>query len=132
MSERRVIEAKAIKEGKWWNISIPELDQVTATKRSSEVQEYAESLAAGILDVPESTLEVTIKYPMPEALVPSWEKAQERSIYAKEIAADAAAQSKAVMQGLQREGYALRDIAKVLGLSFQRVSQILSTEKTEI
>lgn len=43
MNAARVLEATAVKEGKWWTITIPELNQVTATKKASEVQEYAES-----------------------------------------------------------------------------------------
>ncbi|GGJ54019.1 hypothetical protein [Glutamicibacter ardleyensis] len=67
METQRTLEAVAIKDGKWWEISIPELDQVTAAKKLSEVQEYAESLATAILNVPEGSVTVNVTYGLPES-----------------------------------------------------------------
>lgn len=127
MSVTRTLEATAVKEGKWWNITIPELDQVTATKKINEVQEYAESLAAAILDVPTEQLQVNVKFDMPGAVAAEWDAARADTTQAKDLTIAAAARTRAVIEKLHTDGYSMRDIEKVLGMSFQRVSQILKS-----
>lgn len=125
MHTQRTLEAVAMKDGKWWEISIPELDQVTSTKKLSEVQEYADSLAAAILDVPEGAVTVNVTYELPEAAKKEWAKAREETDKARELSMSAAEHTRRVVRGLHAEGYTVRDIEKVLGISFQRASQLL-------
>lgn len=127
MNEPRVLAATAAKRGKWWDITIPELDQVTTTKRLEEVQEYAGSLAAAVLDVPEADIHVHVLYTLPEAVEAEWEAAREETRKAKELTIAAAARTRTVVQQLHGDGYTTRDIAKVLGISNQRVSQLLNS-----
>lgn len=125
METQRTLEAVAMKDGKWWEISIPELDQVTAAKKLSEVQEYAESLATAILDVPEGTVTVNVTYGLPVAVSSDWEQAREEMTRAQELTKSAAEHSRSVVRELHTKGYTVRDIEKVLGISFQRASQLL-------
>lgn len=127
MGAKRVLEATAVKEGKWWTITIPEIDQVTATKKIAEVGEYANSLAAAVLDVPNEEVEVVVTFTVPEAVSTEWEAARTETRRAKELTINAAAHTKAVIARLHGDGYTTRDIEKVLGMSFQRVSQILNS-----
>lgn len=127
MATPKTFEATATKEGKWWNVAIAELDQVTATKRLGEVQEYADSLAAAVLDVPESDVHVQVVYTLPEAVETEWAAAREETRKAKELTIAAAARTKTVVGQLYAAGYTIRDIAQVLGISFQRVSQIINS-----
>lgn len=127
MTTTRTFDATAYKDGKWWEISIPELDHVTAAKRSTEVQEYAESLAAIVLDVPVESVVVNVTFTTPPGVGQEWEAARADTTRAKELTIAAAARTKEVIVNLHASGYTLRDIEKVLGLSFQRVSQILKS-----
>lgn len=127
MSANRVLEATAVKEGKWWTITIPELNQVTATKKASEVQEYAESLAAIVLDIPEDAVVVNVKFDLPPAAAEAWSMARMDTLKAKEDTISAAAKTKSVIEDLRGNGYTTRDIEKVLGISYQRVSQIINS-----
>ncbi|MDJ0322099.1 hypothetical protein [Pseudarthrobacter sp. PS3-L1] len=127
MSITRTLEATAVKEGKWWTITIPELDQVSATKKITEVQEYAESLAAGILDVPNETIAVNVAYTMDPDTDAEWKAARADTVHAKELTIAAAARAKSVIEKLHTEGYSLREIESLVGVSFQRVSQILKS-----
>lgn len=127
MSDKRVFQATAFKEGKWWTITIPELDQVTGTKKASEVQEYATNLAAATIDVLDSEVEVNVSYELPPAVAGAWADARTATAKAKEETIKAAAQTKSVIETLREQGYTTRDIEKVLGISFQRVSQIINS-----
>ena len=127
MSSKRVLEATAVKEGKWWTITIPELDQVTATKKMAEVQEYAESLVAAVLDLSEDEVQVAVKFSLPETVATEWLAARKDTVQAKEATVSAAAKTKSVIEKLHGDGYTTRDIEKVLGISYQRVSQIINS-----
>ncbi|SEF12698.1 hypothetical protein SAMN04489740_4276 [Arthrobacter alpinus] len=104
MNAARVLEVTAVKEGKWWTITIPELNQVTATKKASEVQEYAESLAAVVLDVPEDQVTVNVKFDLPPAAAEAWSAARLDTLKAKEETMSAAAKTKAVIEDLRGNG----------------------------
>lgn len=125
MENVRTLEATASKEGKWWNIAIAEIDQVTATKKLADVQEYADSLAAVALDVPTESVSVNVAYQLPEDVKTEWEAARADTRRAKELTIEAATRTRTVIQALHDGGYTGRDIEKLLGISFQRVSQIL-------
>lgn len=127
MTAPRVFQATASKQGKWWNITIPELGQASATKKLTEVQEYANSLAAATLDVQETDVDVRVTFTLPAAVESEWTAAREETRRAKELTIAAASRTKRVVKQLHAQGYTIRDIAQVLGISFQRASQILNS-----
>ncbi|KSU65885.1 MULTISPECIES: hypothetical protein [Micrococcaceae] len=58
MSEQKVFEAIVGKEGGWWNIWVPEIDQVTCTRKSRKISSYTRTLIAAVLGIPESSFRV--------------------------------------------------------------------------
>lgn len=58
MSEQKVFHAVVGKEGGWWNIWVPELDQITCTRKSRKIASYTRTLIAAILGIPESSFRV--------------------------------------------------------------------------
>lgn len=122
----RTVEATATKDGPWWTITIPELDRSAVTKRRSEVQDHAEHLAGSLLGVDPHALRVRVSYPLPEAVRADWEAARQDQAHAQDLSLSAAARTRAVVATLHDSGYSGSDIAAMLGLSVQRVSQILN------
>ena len=49
------------REGRWWIVRVPEIDQVTQARRLSEVTKAARELIAVTLDVPMSTVSVLVR-----------------------------------------------------------------------
>ena len=49
------------REGRWWMVRVPEIDQVTQARRLSEVTRAARELIAVTLDVPMSTVGVRVR-----------------------------------------------------------------------
>lgn len=130
MDATRVLEASASKEGKWWNIVISDLDQVTATKKMSEVQEYATSLAAVALDVPETEIDVRVSFRLPEEAEAAWQAARDETRRARELTITAAAHTRTVVRTLSDGGCTVREIGVLLDISNQRVSQIIRGRST--
>lgn len=125
MTTVRTLEATAYKEGKWWMVSIPEIDGLTQCKTIEKIPEQAADLAAVILDVPADQVAVTVDYTLPEdakAASESWHQAQGQLTAAK---ANVDARLADLARTLKGQGYTLKDIGALTGYTFQRIAQIL-------
>lgn len=127
----RELEATATKDGPWWTITIPELDQSAATKLRSEVQDQAERLATTALGADPGSVQVHVIYPLPGNLGSSWEEIRQEQEQAEVLMIVAAAKSRALVADLRDQGYRGSDIAVMLGLSVQRVSELLKPSTEE-
>ncbi|WP_343320527.1 hypothetical protein AAFM46_16735 (plasmid) [Arthrobacter sp. TMP15] len=125
MTTVRTLEANAYKEGKWWMVSIPEIDGLTQCKTIEKIPEQAADLAAILLDVPVEQIAVTITYTMDEeaaAANESWHQAQAQLAAAR---TNVDARLADLARTLKTKGYTLKDIGALTGYTFQRISQIL-------
>ncbi|MHA7306606.1 hypothetical protein ACX80E_15420 [Arthrobacter sp. TMN-49] len=121
----RTLEVNAYKEGKWWMVSIPEIDGLTQCKTIDKIPEQAADLAAIILNVPADQVAVKVDYTLPEdakAASESWHQAQSQ-LTAARTNVDASLANLA--RTLKGEGYTLKDIGALTGYTFQRIAQIL-------
>src|SRR5262249_27864754 len=127
-------EVRAWQEDGWWLARVVDasdganpapLNALTQARTLTKIEQMARDLVATILDVDEDTFAVQTEYVLPDevdALVceangaRAWLDAaqalwQERSAAAARVLAD--------------QGFSLRETAKLLGLSYQRVDQLL-------
>ena len=105
--------ARCTREGKWWVIHVPEIDHSTQARRLDQVPETVADLVSLFtdLDPAEVTVHVTVAWP--------------------EARAAAAADLRlALAADLTREGLSVRDVARVLGVSHQRVAQLLGQHES--
>jgi hypothetical protein len=126
MGNVRTLQATAYKDGKWWMVSIPEIDALSKCKTIDQVPNQAADLAAIVLDVPKEKVAVSVTYKMPEeaaAVNESWHEAQRQLAAARE---DVDAKLAELARTLKGNGYTLKDIGVLTGYTFQRISQILS------
>jgi len=117
--------AQVTRDGRWWMISVPEIDGLTQARRLSEVELMARELIAVTLDLRLSEVAVDVTLDIDDIDVESTIKAIRKE---KEDAAlleeDAAAKTKTLVKELVAHNVPLRDIGAMLGLSFQRVHQL--------
>ena len=116
------------RSGGWWAIRVPDLPGVfSQCRRLDQVDEHVREAIALMLDADESelgTIDVTVVSPPEIAeLVHTVEQAEHTARDAAEAAASA---RKEAAQTLLDQGYPMRDIGRLIGISHQRVSQILS------
>jgi predicted XRE-type DNA-binding protein len=115
------------REGRWWMIEIPELDGLTQARRLDEVEKMAREYVAVTLDVPLSRVAVSIS---------TIEVAGQDVLEAKALVEELrqhARQLEALVADLMREfasaladaDVPVRDVSNVLGVSHQRVSQLV-------
>jgi len=56
-----IYQASAQREGRWWLISVPELDAVTQARTIKEIDEMARGLVSALLDIDENDVIVNVE-----------------------------------------------------------------------
>ena len=115
------------RDGRWWMINVPEIDQLTQARRINEIEDMAPSLIAITTDTPLTDITVQIT----SINVPEFgdiaggareiEAARRTAVQANEAAQRAAAD---YVQSLAKAGVPVRDAAALLHVSPQRISQL--------
>lgn len=116
------------RSGGWWAIRVPDLPGVfSQCRRLDQVDEHVREAISLMLDADESevaTIDVTVVSPPEIAeLVHTVEQAERT---ARDAVDAAASVRKEAAQTLLHQGYPMRDIGRLIGISHQRVSQILN------
>ncbi|MEV8372239.1 hypothetical protein AB0P21_05850 [Kribbella sp. NPDC056861] len=126
----KTYEAAVTREGRWWMIEIPELDGLTQARRLDEVEKMAHEYVAVTLDVPMSQVAVAVSgievagQDLLEAkmLVDDLRRqAQQLEVLVAELA-------RGFATAMTSAGVPVRDVGTVLGVSHQRVSQLVQAE----
>ncbi len=123
----REYKVEVTREGRWWMINVPEIDQLTQARRISEIVPMAESLIAVSTDQPLTDITVrVVGIDVPglgdvAARAVTIEDARKAATRAAEAAQHAAAE---YARALAQAGVPVRDTADLLRVSPQRVSQL--------
>lgn len=125
---RATYVVKAERAGKWWALSSPDVPGFASQCRGlSEAGDYAREAIAFVLGVPEDSFDVDVQPPvLPDDLVLEVEQARAAVRSAERAQREAAILSRLAVASMQDSGMSGRDIAVALGLSPQRVSQLLN------
>ncbi|HWF26997.1 MAG TPA: hypothetical protein VG327_01235 [Mycobacterium sp.] len=120
-------KVEVTRQGRWWMINVPEIDQLTQARRITEIVPQAESLIAVSTDQPLTDITVrVVSIDVPglgdvAARAASIEDARNTAAHAAEAAQHAAAEYARALAGA---GVPVRDTADLLHVSPQRVSQL--------
>ena len=119
-------EVRVTRDGRWWMVEVPEVDGLTQARRLGEVELMARELIAVTTGAEPEDVEVELRLrdigaisgPRITAL------SQERRRIA-DLEARNARETREVAAGLVKEGVPLRDVGEILGVSYQRVHQLV-------
>lgn len=120
--------AQARREGCWWMIEVPEIDGLTQARRLGDVEEMARELIAVTLDVPLDDVEVAVTVTavgdvdVAEVLG----KIRDERAEAARLERQASTEIRELARELASTELAMRDIGTILGVSHQRVAQLLA------
>ncbi|HEY2086234.1 MAG TPA: hypothetical protein VGH54_09445 [Mycobacterium sp.] len=118
--------ANVERDGKFWLIHVPEVDRVTQARHVREIERMARDLVATMEDVEPGSFDLEVSIDLPkyaqdhlkasrayrhEALEANRRSAEEARIAARSLAED----------------LPLRDVAELLGVSHQRVHQLVNS-----
>ena len=121
----KVYSAKAVREGTWWTITVPELNAVTQARHVREIGTMATGLVAALLDLDEGEAQVNVTIDLPESVVAAWTEA-ERLQSEVDVAQRRAAELRRVaVRMLIGEGHLSQaEVGVLLGVTPQRVQQL--------
>lgn len=118
------------RDGRWWIITVPELDQVTQARRVNEIEDMARSLIAVSTDAPLADVQVqvvSIVIPGVGDILSTAQHIEDLRQRAEDLETQAAEAAKKYARDLTREGVPVRDAATLLKVSPQRVSQLANS-----
>lgn len=123
-----IYPAKVTRDGRWWMIEVPEIDGLTQARRYSEVEHMARDLIAVTLDIKYSEVQVDLEFDIPGIgdLLARVKRIEEEKAEAARLEADAQEESRKVARVLVEAEIPLRDAGEILGVSYQRVHQLVS------
>ena len=119
---------EAVRSGDWWAITVPDLRGVfSQAKRLSRVEATAREAIAMMLDINESEVgPIDVQVQPPDEVVVLLDEVHHSVSIAEEATATAASARREAARVLSDAGMPMRDIGQLLGVSHQRVSQILA------
>jgi predicted RNase H-like HicB family nuclease len=127
MRARRSYTARCRRSGAWWAIDVPELRGVySQARRLDQVEAMARDAIALLLDVSGDSFDVILQPVLPEELKSDLEAAKTARSRADDAGREAQDAVRRVTRRLHEElGLAMRDAGAILGVSHQRVQQLL-------
>ncbi|UCR88346.1 hypothetical protein [Mycetocola spongiae] len=125
-STSRVLSATASRRGRWWQIDIPELNTGGQSPSIREIPEIAAEIAGEYLAVEPCTLEVRTAIELPGAAAGIWAEANQREARGRAEIIEAARLRRDTLRSLAEQGLSQADIARLLRLTPQRVSQLMN------
>ncbi len=125
--KRETYTARCQRSGDWWAISVPELRGVhTQARRLEKAEAMVREAIALFLDVPSDSFDVRIEPVLPRDLQGKVGRARKVRGEAEVLQREAAIASAEVAADLVQTAHlTVRDAGRVLGLSHQRITQLL-------
>ena len=121
------LTAKCERKAEGWSVDVPELDLHTTAKRLDKVTEMVKKVALekGAEDNCELVINVIATMP---GIICDIETAQAKMKEAARLQEEASAEIRDVVSRMREQGLTLRDIAVLLGVTPQRVAQLVPCE----
>ncbi len=113
------------RDGRWWLVNIPQLDTAGQARTLVEADDVAREVIGLFLDVDPDTVSVAIEVELPETARELWATATEREAAARAAVSAAASMRRDAIRVLHNQGISQADAARALGISPQRVSQLV-------
>lgn len=129
---RPVHEVHAVKHEQWWLVTSPDAPGAVSQVRSvSQAEEHAREAIAFVLDVPEDSFDITLVIELPGPLEGEVKAAKDAIAELAEHQKRTAELSRTAARHLAEAGLKGVEVAKVLGVSPQRVSQLMPTGRAK-
>ncbi len=122
----KAYHANASRDGRFWLVHIPEIDQYTQGRNLAEVEPMARDLIALWLEIPEDSFDVAVHVELPKDVQHHLELAAKYATDSAHAQAQAARERRIAARELKAKGLTVRDIGAALGVSYQRAQQLVS------
>lgn len=125
MAALKVYRVDADRDGQYWHIRVPEVERSTQARTLREIEPMARDLIAIMTDADPGSFELDVHLSLPEDVRQELDTAADLRKTAASAQSEAARLSRQAARRLHDLGLPLRDIGRVLGISYQRVHQLV-------
>jgi hypothetical protein len=119
--------AHVTRDGRFWLIHVPELDRHTQARNLAEIEPMTRDLIAVMASVDPASIELDVTITMPADVRRHLDRAEELRAQEARARAEAAAEVRTAAVSLKNAGIPLRDLGKLLGVSYQRAHQLVKS-----
>lgn len=126
MAQVKTYHAEVTRDGKFWLIRIPEVGRSTQAIRFKDVAAVASELIEIMTGLGDQDYDLHLNVKLPTTVLDHRARAEVLRDEAKRKYAEAASESRAAVQELIALGLSQREAGEVLGISFQRVNQLVN------
>lgn len=125
-----VVDYTVTREGKWWMIAIPSLDGLTQARRLSEVDDMARDYVAVAQDIPYSQAQARCTAIVVDGVDVLARSRQIEQLHneARRLEDESVQQRASLAKELVEDDVPLRDVGEVIGVSYQRVHQLVGSK----
>jgi hypothetical protein len=126
VAEVKTYHANLVRDGRYWNVSVPEVERSTQARNLGEAEAMARDLIVIMEDVPPDSFDIDVRIILPEDVRRELQRSADLREQAARTQAEAAWVTRDMALRLRDEmGMSLREIGKALGVTFQRAKQLL-------
>lgn len=117
-----------VRDEGWWimHARIPRTIIYSQAQRVDDVEPMIRDAIAGVLDVDPESFAIELTFDLDSDVLDQVARAREVSLEAAEVQERASRESRAAVQALRNEGLTLKEAGYFLGVSPQRVAQLLN------
>lgn len=116
--------ARVTRDGRFWLIHVPEIDYYTQARNLGEIEPMTRDLIALAADVEPDSFELDVDIAMPDEATEHLRRLEGLRATEARARSEAAAELRAAAFVLKESGIPLRDLGKLLGVSYQRAGQL--------
>lgn len=128
MVAEMIYTVEATRSGTWWSLQCREVPGALSQSKSlAEAKRIMPEAIAFVADVPEAEVEVDVVPVVPEVVQEHLHEAARLRKVVATANSQAAAESRRAAHELRKTGMTVRDIGEMLGISYQRASQLLAS-----
>jgi len=120
----KTYNANATREGRWWVVDVPGVG-VTQGRTTREAERMAADLVAVMVGVPAEDVLITVDFQLADELADEVRNAKQAQRDAETAQRQAADRFRRAVRHVLAAGLSRQDAARVLGISAQRVSQLV-------
>jgi predicted RNase H-like HicB family nuclease len=116
------------RDGRWWMVSVPEIDGLTQARNLKEAEAMGRDLIAITLDVPIDSFDVEVSLASigdVERISDQVTQIAARRRTAEQLEQEASEQAIQLAKKLSAQNVSMRDIGTILGISHQRANQLV-------
>jgi hypothetical protein len=124
---RKAYTYNVSRDGRFWLIHVPELDRFTQARNLREVDEMVVDLISIVTDQPATAFDTHLgAIELPDSVAGHLDTAKALREQAARSQHDAAEEARKAARELSEDGVPLRDIGRLMGVSYQRAHQLVA------